>query len=85
MSASRLLADLFAAALDLSAQTGAGRVQGLVRDPSGAAIPAVAVTLEQVATAAKTYSKANESGLFRFPGLTPGEYRVTVTASGLEK
>ena len=48
MSTIRLLAVLFAAALHLFAQTGVGRIQGLVRDPSGAAIPAAAVTLEQV-------------------------------------
>jgi len=63
----------------------AGLIQGLVRDPGQAAIPAAAITLEQMAPGTRSESEANEFGLFLSSGLTPGEYRVAVTASGLEK
>ncbi len=65
-------------------QTGNGSVQGSVKDPTGAVIPAAKVTLEQIATARKYLSESNERGAYVFPSVPPGDYRIAVESAGLE-
>ncbi len=66
------------------AQTGAGRIQGTVRDASGAVVPGAKVTAVHLPTARESSTTANEIGFYLFPSVQNGPYRVTVQASGME-
>ena len=65
-------------------QTGNGSIQGTVRDPSGAVVPASQVTAEHVATSRRSTTTTNQTGFYLFPSLPPGNYTVTVEAKGLQ-
>ena len=62
-----------------------GSIQGTVLDSSGAAIPNADVTLVNLAQSVTRTAKADNSGVYRFPSLAPGEYRITALASGFSK
>jgi len=66
------------------AQTGAGRVQGVVKDATGAIIPKAGIELVHSGTAREYRTSSNEVGFYVFPALQPGEYRIAVTASGMQ-
>ena len=71
------------AARPSSAQTAAtGAVLGVVTDPSGAVVPGAAVELNNIATGTKSSTVSGSQGQFAFPGVAPGTYVVTVTATG---
>src|SRR5579871_5122683 len=59
-----------------------GGVTGSITDPSGAVVPKADVTLTRTDTNAVEKQSTNESGQFVFSGLTPGTYKITVTAPG---
>jgi hypothetical protein len=63
---------------------GTGAIQGTVTDPSGAVIAGADITATNVATAEETARKSTDSGYFVIPLLPPGEYRVTVKATGFQ-
>src|SRR5437763_11239925 len=69
----------------LLAQTGAGRIQGTVKDASGAIIANAKVTAEQVETGNRFDTQSNAAGIFIFPSVQPGKYRVTAESAGMEK
>ena len=76
---------LIAASVPAFAQVaGTGTIQGTVTDPSGAAVAGASVTALNVATGLETVRKSTEAGLFVLPLLIPGEYTVTVKATGFE-
>ncbi|MGD0501028.1 MAG: carboxypeptidase regulatory-like domain-containing protein [Bryobacteraceae bacterium] len=77
-----VLAALFA--LTLTAQTGSGRVQGTVKDSSGASIPGATVTLVNTATMVESSTKTNDVGLFVFPPVVTGNYTLTAQSPGME-
>jgi Carboxypeptidase regulatory-like domain len=60
----------------------AGTVEGTITDPSGAVIPAAAVTLENPTTGYKRTVKTDEAGTFRFTNVPPNTYNLNVSASG---
>jgi len=60
------------------------QLTGIVRDPSGAAVPQAAVTLRNSATNVKVSTEANGSGLYAFPALTAGTYELSVQAAGFD-
>ncbi len=66
-----------------SAQTTA-QLTGTVADASGAVIPGAAVTLTDQATGLSRSVQTNHAGLFAFPALTPGVYKVKATAKGFQ-
>lgn len=66
-------------------QASTGRLSGTVRDQSGGVIPNVSVTLTHPATAVTSQTRTNEAGFYIFPGLTPGSYRVSVEAPGMQR
>lgn len=77
---------LFCIALSpLAAQTGAGRIQGTVKDASGAIIPNAKIVAVQVETGNSFETVSNPTGFFMFPSVQPGKYRLTAESSGLEK
>jgi hypothetical protein len=59
-----------------------GAITGTVEDPTGAAIPAATVVVHNDATNADSTLTTDASGNFSAPLLPPGDYKVTVTASG---
>jgi len=66
----------------LDAQTSRGTVTGMVMDPQKAAIPGVKVELTGLATNVTRTTETNESGLYRFDAVDPGDYKLTVQAAG---
>jgi hypothetical protein len=67
------------------AQSSRGSVEGNIVDQAGAAIPNADVTLSSPATGTAVTTKSNGRGIYRFDAVAPGEYSVTVAASGFSK
>lgn len=65
------------------AQSGAGSIQGTVKDASGAALPNASVQVINKATGQVSNAKTNSVGFYSVPGLFAGDYTVAVTAPGL--
>src|SRR5205085_2511730 len=75
----------FSSAFPAAAQiAGAGSIQGVVTDPSGAVISGASVSATDVARGVKTQRLSTGAGLFNLSPLNPGEYTVTVSATGFE-
>jgi len=64
-----------------AAQTGAGTLAGSVKDPGGAAIAGVTVTVVAKGSAPRT-ALTDGRGEFRFQGLPAGDYTLTATLRG---
>src|SRR5881397_3783745 len=73
---------LAAATLSL-AQTTAG-LTGTITDASGAVVPGARVTVTNVDTGVKRDAASNESGLYQFPLLQPGNYSIAVQREGFK-
>src|SRR5262249_30831462 len=71
-------------ALILTAQTGSGTVQGVVRDASAGVIAGANVTIVHTATMGKYSTTTNEVGFFHFPPTQYGSYKITVGAAGMQ-
>jgi hypothetical protein len=74
---------LLTAAL-LHGQTGAGNIQGTVKDAAGAVVPNAKVMLVHVQTTRQQDSVTNETGFFLFPSQQPGQYKLTIQAAGMQ-
>jgi len=59
-------------------------IVGEVKDASGAVIPGANVTVTNTATNTSRSVVTNEAGLYAFPALVPGPYRLRVEASGFK-
>lgn len=81
----RLIAAIVLGALPCLPQASTGSVSGTVRDQSGAVIPGASVSLTSTATNVTSRTITNEAGLYRFPGVVPGPYRLAVEAPGMQK
>lgn len=66
----------------LPAQANNTSLAGRVTDPSGLAIPYATIHLTSRATGVALRAESNEQGLYSFPFLSPGEYRINVSARG---
>jgi len=81
---SLLLAFLLCASGFIKAQDVAS-ITGVVTDPSGAAIPGVAITLENSLTGATYKTVSNEVGSYTFSQIKPGPgYKITFTRDGFK-
>jgi hypothetical protein len=76
------LFSLLVCALALHAQTPLGTVTGVATDPSGSAIPGASITLTNNDTGVKRPGSTNDSGVYSFPNLQPGTYRLAADAKG---
>src|SRR5579862_692430 len=66
------------------AQKITGDISGVVTDSSGAVVPNVAVTAENLGTKLTRTANTNESGSYRINDLAIGTYRVAVSLSGFK-
>ena len=64
------------------AQFDSAQLSGIVRDTTGGVLPGVDVTLTSVGTGLERRAVTNEGGLYTFPNVPVGEYRMTATLTG---
>ncbi len=62
--------------------TGAGSIQGIVTDATGAVIPNAPVTLTETSTQVVQTTKTSSAGNYAFPNIRVGTYSLKVTAPG---
>src|ERR1041385_149727 len=74
---------LFIAASAL-AQTTNATLSGTVTDPTGARVPNVQVTAQNVQTGVALTNLTNEAGLYVFPSVQPGSYQLTAELPGFK-
>ncbi|MCC7157442.1 MAG: TonB-dependent receptor [Bryobacterales bacterium] len=74
---------LLTAPVFAQAAAGLSAITGVVRDPSGAVVPAADVVLSNPAKGIRRQMSTNEAGAFSAPALTPASgYTLTVTKPG---
>src|SRR4030088_1706687 len=66
------------------AQFNAG-LQGTVTDSSGAVVPDATVTLTNQETRRQQKTQTSGEGFYRFSGLAPGQYNVSIEKTGFKK
>jgi hypothetical protein len=64
------------------AQVTGGTIQGTATDPSGAAIPDVQISIQNLATGVDRAATTNSQGFYSAPNLAPGPYQIRATAPG---
>ncbi len=62
--------------IPLSAQTSSTEIGGLATDGTGSVIAGAGVTLTRTATAETRHATTNADGLYAFPLIEPGEYKL---------
>jgi len=62
-----------------------GTVDGTVKDPSGALLTGIKVTLKNLETGVSRDTTTTESGYFFFPLVNPGRYEVAAEKAGFKK
>src|ERR1022692_668810 len=65
-----------------TAQATDGNIVGAVKDPSGALVPNVSLTLESMTTGVKHTATSDNSGAFRFSNIMVGTYKLSAKATG---
>ncbi len=76
---------IFALALPAMAQLETGTVTGRVTDSAGAVVTKAQITLVNTGTNLTLQDTSNANGIFNFPALNPGTYKVTAKHKGFEK
>src|SRR6267143_1677853 len=84
VSVIRALAICLALSAAASGQIAGGNLSGTVKDPSGGVVPNASVTVLNPATGVSRSLTTNESGFYSAPNLVPGNYQITITASGFK-
>jgi hypothetical protein len=79
----RALLLLAMVALPAWPQSSNGSVRGTVHDPTSAVIPNAAVLLTNTQTGVELKTSTNESGLYVFPSVVPGSYKVQAEFAGM--
>ena len=70
--------------MPLSAQNNKATVLGVVTDPQGALVRGANITVTNQATGEKRLITTGEDGSYAVGGLQPGDYKLTVEASGFK-
>src|SRR6478752_633060 len=68
----------------LPAQTFQGQISGVVHDKTGGVVPKVQLSVVDTNSGAKYNAVTNESGVYRFPALSPGQYKVSASLPGFK-
>ena len=61
-----------------------GSISGEVNDSQGGVLPGVTVTATSPAQIGVLTAVTNEAGIYRFPSVPPGEYRLTYELAGFQ-
>ena len=69
-------------ALPLRAQVAGGTLSGTITDSSGAGVPQSQVVIKNSATGITRSVTTNAEGFYTAANLLPGEYDVTISATG---
>jgi hypothetical protein len=77
-----LLASLAVPLLATPEGGGSGTVEGVVTDPTGAAVPAAAVEIRNPLTGFQRSAITDTAGAYRFPNVPPNPYHLSVSARG---
>ncbi|MFN0106274.1 MAG: carboxypeptidase regulatory-like domain-containing protein [Bryobacteraceae bacterium] len=80
----RVLSALCLLSSGLLAQEFRATITGRVLDPSGAAVPNVAIRAVNAATNETSNATSDSSGAYTIPFLRPGAYKLTATAQGFK-
>jgi hypothetical protein len=67
------------------AQSGTSSVRGTITDPQGSAVAGATVTLVSAGTRATRTATTSENGAYVFDFVPPGDYNLTVEATGFKK
>ncbi len=78
----RLLAPVMALFAATAAAQTSGTISGLVRDPSGAVVPAARIDVINEGTGATRTATSGEDGFYQVLGLTSGQYTIQAEAAG---
>ena len=62
-----------------------GSITGNVTDQSGAALAGAQVTAVEAQTGVTSTQTTDAAGIYRFPALLPGTYKVTISATGFTR
>ncbi|HEX5475954.1 MAG TPA: carboxypeptidase regulatory-like domain-containing protein [Vicinamibacterales bacterium] len=81
-SLAAVLVCLLAWAVPAFAQEQTGSIQGVVKDASGAVLPGVTVEARSPSAVGVSTAITDAQGIYRFPALPPGTYRVTANLQG---
>jgi hypothetical protein len=79
-----LLAALFLCAPFAFAQVDVTSVSGIVKDPTGGAVPGATIVVTSAATNQKYNATTSDKGEFAVPALPAGSYNVSVTKAGFK-
>ncbi len=79
-----LLVGLTPLAAEAQGLGGAGTVQGIVKDPTGAVLVAADVTISNAVSGYRKQASTDIGGRFVFHNLPPNNYHVAVTAEGFQ-
>src|SRR5260370_31637600 len=60
----------------------AGRILGIITDPTGAVVPNATIAVKNLGTNAVRTVTSGTSGAYIVPGLEPAQYELTITAAG---
>lgn len=71
-------------AVPARAQFDSAQVSGVVRDTTGAVLPGVDVTITSEGTGLERRAVTNEAGVYTFPNVPVGDYRVGASLSGFQ-
>jgi hypothetical protein len=66
----------------MQAQSPRGALRGIVQDASGARVPSAKIVLQATGSALRREAASEDRGEFRLDDLLPGQYRMSVSASG---
>jgi hypothetical protein len=61
-----------------------GSISGEIKDAQGGVLPGVTVTATSPAQIGQLTAVTNESGIYRFPAVPPGEYRLSFELAGFQ-
>lgn len=79
-----LSAIMFTLAIIVNAQFKAA-IQGTITDNAGAVVPGATVTLTSKETGQTRQTVASDGGFYRFSGLAPGQYNISVEIQNFKK
>lgn len=75
----------FISAVSFAQTTNQGAIVGTVKDPNGQAVPAVTITVTNIATGVSRTVISDSSGNYRLDFLQPGEYRINSEVAGFKR